>query len=63
MDNFRCDCSKLLFQMTETKVIIKCRHCKRYIIVHTKGVEDVEFANNVYPEMFDKKEKTFMAQL
>jgi len=38
--------------MTDNEIIIKCRHCKRYVIVHTQGIVQVEFANNVYPEMF-----------
>ena len=57
MEDFRCKCSKLIVQMTEREVIIKCRHCKRYIIINTQGIGEIEYANNIYPKMFahDKK--------
>jgi hypothetical protein len=57
MEKFKCRCSKMLFEMTDNEIIIKCRHCKRYVIVHTQGIDQVEFANNVYPEMFQQNGK------
>lgn len=46
MENFRCTCKKLLFQIDGDTIIIKCRHCKRLIYIHTKGLVDVEFRSN-----------------
>ncbi len=43
MDNFRCQCGKIVCQIEENKIVIKCRHCKRYIIIHTKGLNNAEF--------------------
>lgn len=64
IDKFKCHCSKLLFEMTDKEIIIKCRHCKRYVIVYTKGIDDVEFSNNVVPEMLlEKGKKVLVASL
>ncbi|GAW91441.1 hypothetical protein [Calderihabitans maritimus] len=41
MKNLRCLCSKILCQVNEDKVIIKCRHCKRFIIIQTSGLEGI----------------------
>jgi len=43
MKDFRCTCKKLIFQIEGNTVIIKCRHCKRYIHIHTKGLIEAEF--------------------
>ncbi|MGE5576332.1 MAG: hypothetical protein ACM3TT_03925 [Syntrophothermus sp.] len=42
MENTRCACGKIVSQTEEDRVIIKCRHCKRYIIIHTRGIERIE---------------------
>jgi len=43
MQDFRCTCKKIIFQIEDDRIIIKCRHCKRYIHIRTKGLIDVEF--------------------
>ena len=43
MKDFRCTCKKIVCQIEGDMVIIKCRHCKRYIHIQTKGLIDVEF--------------------
>ncbi|TDA69805.1 MAG: hypothetical protein D9V47_04265 [Clostridia bacterium] len=43
MENFRCQCKKIVCQLEGDTVIIKCRHCKRYIYIHTKGLVNIEY--------------------
>lgn len=43
MENFRCQCKKIICQIEGDTVIIKCRHCKRYIHIHTKGLVNIEY--------------------
>jgi len=43
MENFRCQCKKIVCQIEGDMVIIKCRHCKRYIHIKTKGIIDIQF--------------------
>lgn len=43
MENFRCQCKKIVCQIEGDTVIIKCRHCKRYIHIHTKGLVQIEY--------------------
>lgn len=55
MKDFRCQCKKIVFQIEGDTIIIKCRHCKRYIHIRTKGLIDVQY--RVDPEIthFDNK--------
>ncbi|AVX21354.1 MAG: hypothetical protein ACOY3H_08670 [Bacillota bacterium] len=32
----RCMCGKIVAQRARTKIYIKCRHCKRFIIIDTR---------------------------
>lgn len=43
MENFRCQCKKIVCQIEGDTVIIKCRHCKRYIHIRTKGLVQIEY--------------------
>lgn len=43
MEDFRCQCKKIICQIEGDTIIIKCRHCKRYIHVNTKGITNIEF--------------------
>lgn len=43
MTNSRCQCGKIVCEIEDDKVVIKCRHCKRYIIIHTKGLQKIEY--------------------
>ncbi len=47
MQNFRCQCKKITFQLEGDTIIIKCRHCKRYIYITTSGIENIEFKNEI----------------
>ena len=33
MDNVRCKCGKIVCQLQDQVVLIKCRHCKRFVIM------------------------------
>lgn len=44
MENFRCQCKKIVFQVEGDCIIIKCRHCKRYIHVETRGIINVAYS-------------------
>lgn len=39
----RCECGKILCQQEGGTIVIKCRHCKRYFLIHTKGIIKKEF--------------------
>lgn len=43
MQDFRCSCKKIVFQLDGDSIIIKCRHCKRYIQINTKGIVNIEY--------------------
>ncbi|SMB97694.1 hypothetical protein SAMN00808754_1921 [Thermanaeromonas toyohensis ToBE] len=43
MEDFRCQCKKIVCQIEGNTIIIKCRHCKRYIHIHTKGLISIEY--------------------
>lgn len=44
MNNFfRCQCKKIVCQIEQDTIIIKCRHCKRYIHINTNGIDNIEF--------------------
>lgn len=43
MENFRCQCKKIVCQIEGDTIIIKCRHCKRYIHIRTKGLMHIEY--------------------
>ncbi len=56
MENVRCRCGKILCQAEgdfvpagdlpqDTVILIKCRHCKRFIAIHTKGLIKVEYVD------------------
>jgi hypothetical protein len=32
----RCQCGKIVAQQQKRKIYIKCRHCKRFIIIETR---------------------------
>jgi len=42
MDNLKCPCGKIVCQIEGDTIIIKCRHCKRYISIKTNGIVKVE---------------------
>ncbi|MBO8167602.1 MAG: hypothetical protein H0Z35_00290 [Thermoanaerobacteraceae bacterium] len=42
MKDLRCVCNKIICQVDGNNIVIKCRHCKRYIIIRTKGTVKVE---------------------
>ncbi len=39
LENLRCQCGKIVCQLKEEVVVIKCRHCKRFIIINIRGFE------------------------
>ncbi|KKM12524.1 hypothetical protein SY88_03055 [Clostridiales bacterium PH28_bin88] len=43
MENFRCQCKKIVCQIEGDTIVIKCRHCKRYIYINTKGIVNIEY--------------------
>lgn len=42
MANLKCQCGKLICQVEGGSIIIKCRHCKRFIVIRTSGLLQVE---------------------
>ncbi len=43
LENVRCQCGKIVCQIHANKVIIKCRHCKQYLVIETKGIKEIEY--------------------
>ncbi|WP_159442904.1 hypothetical protein [Selenihalanaerobacter shriftii] len=43
-DYLRCKCGKIVCEIVENKIIIKCRHCKRFITIITQGVTEIEYS-------------------
>lgn len=43
MEYFRCQCKKILCQIEGDVIIIKCRHCKRYVHITTNGIKEIKF--------------------
>jgi len=33
MNHVRCKCEKIIAQMEGRKVVVKCRHCKRFVVI------------------------------
>ncbi len=42
MDNVRCRCGKIVCQLKANVVLIKCRHCKRFVILEFSNPEGQE---------------------
>lgn len=42
MENVRCKCGKIVCQLQGRVVLIKCRHCKRFVILEFSDQEGVE---------------------
>lgn len=39
MEDVRCQCGKIVAQLKGNVVVIKCRHCKRFVVLNTRGLE------------------------
>lgn len=39
MENVRCKCGKIVCQLKGRVVLIKCRHCKRFVILEFSDQE------------------------
>ncbi len=44
MENIRCRCGKIVCQLKGRVVLIKCRHCKRFVILEFSDREEQENA-------------------
>lgn len=42
-DDLRCSCKKLVCQIEGDTIIIKCRHCKKMLYIHTRGLINLEY--------------------
>ncbi|MDT3700197.1 MAG: hypothetical protein RO469_12330 [Thermincola sp.] len=42
MENIRCKCGKIVCQLQGKVVLIKCRHCKRFVILEFSDQEGAE---------------------
>lgn len=47
----RCTCNKIVCEIVGDEIIIKCHHCKRYLIIQTRGITSMTTALN---ELGDK---------
>jgi len=39
MENVRCKCGKIVCQLQGNVVLIKCRHCKRFVVLEFSDQE------------------------
>lgn len=54
MENVRCKCGKIVCQLKGRVVLIKCRHCKRFVILEfsdQEGSENGSLANEGRPKI------------
>jgi hypothetical protein len=42
MNHYRCQCKKIVCKIEGEVIIIKCRHCKRYLHIVTDGIVDIQ---------------------
>ena len=42
MENVRCRCGKIVCQLKGKTVLVKCRHCKRFVILEFNDQEEAE---------------------
>jgi len=42
-DYLRCKCGKIVCEIIEDKVIIKCRHCKRFVVIEAEQVKTIKY--------------------
>jgi len=40
MENVRCKCGKIVCQLKGNVVLIKCRHCKRFVVLEFSDHEE-----------------------
>lgn len=52
MEEVRCLCGKLLCKVENNRVVIKCRHCKRFIVIEVGDGEIVARTENGDPVEF-----------
>jgi len=41
MSDMRCECGKIVCQSDEEYIVIKCRHCKRYMFIKRDNDKDI----------------------
>ncbi len=41
--DLRCSCKKLVCQIDGDDIVLKCRHCKKIIYIHTRGLISMEY--------------------
>lgn len=53
MENVRCKCGKIVCQLKGKVVLIKCRHCKRFVILEFSDQEgqETELAKESRPKI------------
>lgn len=42
MQDVRCTCHKIVAQIDGDTIIIKCRHCKRMVLIKTAGITNID---------------------
>lgn len=42
MHDVRCTCHKIVAQIDGDTIIIKCRHCKRMVLIKTAGIINID---------------------
>lgn len=57
MDDLRCQCSKIICQSDQNTVVIKCRHCKRYMVIKI-GPDDIVKEEHIAIPHFQNRRQT-----
>lgn len=63
MHTLRCPCKKIICQVTEDSIVIKCRHCKRYIWIRTKGLIGIEYHLKDPTQYLDFEDNCIVAEV
>lgn len=62
MQTLRCPCKKIVCQISQDSIIIKCRHCKRYIQIKTKWLVGIEHHLKDPTQYFESEDNSIAAQ-
>lgn len=55
MLDIRCECGKIVCQRDHELVVIKCRHCKRFMLINTK-----EHMEIIYPHFINRPQNVHL---
>ncbi|WP_088554266.1 hypothetical protein [Calderihabitans maritimus] len=46
----RCLCGKIVSQLSNDSIIIKCRHCKQFVVIKAQKIERIDYRQTINEE-------------